>query len=114
MNEATAGLLPDQFSELDMYVAKWANPSMAEQYEARLSSDMDTMQAFHDAVTPLVPQIKAYLDSKAFEDFTEQDRRLGHLLVAWVPVCEAVEVFHQARVPDSKIFWEFVDEPHQF
>lgn len=114
MNEAGTGLLPDQFSELNDYVERWSNPSMADQYDARLESDMEAMQAFHDAVLPLVLPIKSYLGGKRFEDFTEEDRRLGHLLVAWVPVAEAVEVFRQPRVPDSKMFWEFVDEPQYF
>ena len=42
------------------------------------------------------------------------DAALGRLLIGWVPVAEAIEVFKQARVPDSKGYWELVQEPHSF
>ena len=56
-------------------------------------------------------EIKTYLDAKDFVDYSEEDRRLARLVFAWVPVAEAVEVFKQPRVPDSKMYWNIEIEP---
>jgi len=106
--------LPAEFSELNEFVDNWCNPGMAEQYAARLDSSIPEMQPFYEAVKLRVQDIRDYLDQIAFEDYTEADAALGHLLIGWVPVAEAIEVFKQTRVPDSKGYWEFVQEPHDF
>jgi hypothetical protein len=106
--------LPTQFAELQVFVEKWHKPGMGEQYAERLNSSMAELQEFYNAVKPRVLEIREYLDGKAFANYTDGDRVLGRLAIAWVPVAEAVEVFKQARVPDSKIYWEFVEEPQQF
>ena len=58
--------------------------------------------------------IKAYLDAIPFEDYSEADETLGRLVIAWVPVAEAIEEFKQPRVPESKGYWELVAEPCSF
>ena len=75
---------------------------------------MDEMQPFYQAVKSRVEEIKAYLDAIPFEQYTAADTALGRLVIAWVPVAEAVEVFKQPRVPDSKMYWEVVEEPRSF
>ena len=114
MTNTAEAMVPGQFSELNRYVERWDNPGMTEQYAARLGSTMDDMQEFYDAVKPRIPEIKEYLDSKDFSEYSEADKSLGRLAFAWVPVAEAVEVFKQALVPDSKMYWEIVEEPHAF
>ena len=106
--------LPAEFSELDEYVEQWCNEGMAAQYSARLNSSIPEMQPFYEAVKARVDDIKAYLDQIAFEDYSDADAALGRLLIGWVPVAEAIEVFKQTRVPDSKGYWELVQEPHSF
>lgn len=106
--------LPDRFSELNEFVERWCNRGISEQYAARLNSSVADMQPFYEAVKLRIAEIKAYLDEIPFEDYTESDTALGRLTIAWVPVAEALEVFKQARVPDSKGYWELVEEPHSF
>lgn len=106
--------LPAEFSELNQFVDQWCNPGMAEQYAARLNSSIPEMQPFYEAVKPRVEDIRDYLDQIPFGDYTEADAALGNLLIGWVPIAEAIEVFKQPRVPDSKDYWEFVQEPHDF
>ncbi|MEM8564724.1 MAG: hypothetical protein AAGF57_20955 [Pseudomonadota bacterium] len=106
--------LPEQFSELEPFIADWANHGMQAQYDKRLGSTIEQLQEFYDAVKPRILEVRAYLDEKDFDDYTEADSTLGRLVIAWVPVAEAVEVFKQPRVPDSKMYWEIVDEPHLF
>ncbi|MEM8497134.1 MAG: hypothetical protein AAF542_03865 [Pseudomonadota bacterium] len=114
MLESEQTNLPSQFSELNGFVDQWCNDDMAAQYAARLSSTMPEMQSFYEAVKMRVADIREYLDQIAFEDYTEADAALGRLLIGWVPVAEAIEVFKQIRVPDSKGYWELVEEPHSF
>jgi hypothetical protein len=104
-------LLPTQFSELERFVAKWDVRGLNARYAIRLASKMEELQEFHDAVMPLLPKIKTYLDSKPLNDYSDEDRRLGRLMFAWVPAAAAVEVFKQPRVPDSKTFWDVRIEP---
>jgi len=106
--------LPAPFSELNTFVERWCKTSMSEQYAARLNSTIAEMQPFYEAIKARVEDIKAHLDAKAFEDYSEADAALGRLAIAWVPVAEAIEVFRQPRVPDSKSYWELVEEPRSF
>ena len=106
--------LPPQFSELEQFVRAWCKESMSEQYAARLRSDMATMQPFYEAVKSRIVEIRDYLDGLAFDDYTEADAALGRMAIAWVPVAEAIEVFKQVRVPDSKGYWDIVQEPQSF
>ncbi len=103
--------LPPEFSDLERFVAKWDKPDTNERYANRLNSTMEEMTEFHDAVLPRIPAIKGYLDKKKFEDYSDADFRLARLTFAWVPVAEAVEVFGEPSVPDSRTYWEVVDEP---
>ena len=98
--------LPTQFAALERFVAKWDRPGTAERYAVRLTSTIEELQDFHDALLPRIGEVRAYLDSKSFADYSEADRRLGRLIFAWVSAAEAVEVFKQPRVPNSKGYWE--------
>ena len=106
--------LPEPFAELNPFLERWCNSTMNEQYAARLNSSIAEMQPFYEAVKARIEDICEYLDAKAFDEYSQGDVALGRLVVAWVPVAEAVEVFKQPRVPDSKSYWEVVEEPHTF
>ncbi len=114
MTDDRAVQLPDAFSDLNRFVQRWANGSMAEQYAARLSSNMNEMQEFYDAMKPRILDIRAYLDAIDFKDYAPPDIALAQLVYGWVPVAEAVEVFKQVIVPDSKMYWEIVESPSSF
>ena len=107
-------VLPEPFAELVPFVERWCNTTMSDQYAARLNSSIEEMQPFYDAVKERIGAIRAYLDGIDFEDYTEADATLGCLAISWVPVAEAIEVFKQPRVPDSKDYWELVEEPRSF
>jgi hypothetical protein len=103
--------LPTQFADLTRFTTRWDLPGTNQRYAMRLSSTMDELQDFHDALLPRVEDIRAYLDGKNFDEYTEADLRLARLVFAWVPVAEAVEVFKQPRVPQSKMYWDVKVEP---
>jgi hypothetical protein len=99
-------ILPEQFTELQRFVAKWDKPGTAERYAVRLASTMEELQDFHDALLPRMAAIRAYLDGKSFDAYSDADRCIGRLAFAWISAAEAVEVFKQPRVPDSKGYWD--------
>jgi len=102
----TQGLLPAEFFDLHCYVGKWDHPGTNERYAERLSSHYPELEEFHAIFGARLADVKAHLDKKAFCDYSDADRRLARLAWSWVIVAEAVEVFKQARVPDSKMYWD--------
>lgn len=103
--------LPPPFAHLERFVERWDHPGTNGRYTERLNSAFSDLQEFHKALGAELKAIKAYLDAKTFENFEESDRRLARLAFAWPVVAEAVEVFKQPRVPDSKMYWDVQVEP---
>ena len=62
---------------------------------------MEEMQAFYDAAFPRLEAILAYLDSFELDSLPDEARRLLQLSYSLVNVSFPVEVWRQARVPDS-------------
>src|SRR3984957_3141897 len=102
----TGVILPAQFADLERFVAKWDKPGTAERYAVRLASTMEELQGFHGALLARMASIRAYLDAQSFDAYSDAVRRLGRLAFAWISAAEAVEVFKQPRVPDSKGYWD--------
>ena len=107
----TEAILPEHFADLQRLVAKWDRQGTAERYAVRLASTIEELQDFHDTILPRMPAIRAHLDGKSFKAYSDADRCLGRLAFAWISAAEAVEVFKQARVPDSKGYWDVRAEP---
>jgi len=92
--------LPDGFADLEPF-AEWSLPTERERYAKRLASSMDELQAFYDAAFPRLPDAVAYLEQSRPEDLPEDGKRLLWLCCSLVNVSFPVEVWRQARVPDS-------------
>jgi hypothetical protein len=91
---------PPAFEDLQPF-AGWALPSEKDRYAKRLSSSMDELQAFYDAVFPRLDQGADYLRGVSIEAISDEDRNLLWLFASLVTVSFPVEVWHQPRVPDS-------------
>ncbi len=92
--------LPADFADLEPF-ADWALPSEADRYAKRLASSMDELQAFYDAAFPRLEDGADYLKSVALDGISDEDRNLLWLFSSLVTVSFPVEVWRQARVPDS-------------
>ena len=92
--------LPADFADLEPF-ADWCLATEGERYAKRLASSMDEMQAFYDAAFPRLEAAMACLDALPFEDLPEDATRLLWLCYSLVNVSFPVEVWRQARVPDS-------------
>ena len=92
--------LPPEFSDLEPFSA-WCLPTEAERYARRLSSSMEEMQAFYDAAFPRLEEILTYLDKLELDDLPPDAAQLLLLSYSLVNISFPVEVWRQARVPDS-------------
>ena len=92
--------LPAAFAELEPY-ADWALPSEGDRYAKRLASSMEQLQAFYDAAFPHLEDGADYLKGVELDGISDEDRNLLWLFSSLVTVSFPVEVWRQARVPDS-------------
>jgi hypothetical protein len=92
--------LPAQFADLEPF-ADWALATEAERYAKRLASSMDEMQSFYDAAFPRLDDAIAHLDKVGIAALPDPERHLLWLTYSLVNVSFPVEVWRQARVPDS-------------
>ena len=99
--DMSATRLPERFAELEPFVEKWDLPDINSRYAARLSSSMHDMQAFNDAMVVRAEDIRAWLDGRGFDDYTDADRRLARLMFAYAIVAQSVEIYKQPAVPDA-------------
>jgi hypothetical protein len=91
---------PDPFGELEPF-ARWALQTERERYAKRLSSSMDELQAFYDSAFPRLQEMMDWLDGFDLDALPDQATRLLWLCYSLVNVSFPVEVWRQARVPDS-------------
>lgn len=92
--------LPADFADLEPF-ADWALPSANDRYAKRLSSTMDELQSFYDAAFPRLEAGTQYLRDVPLDGISDENQRLLWLFEALVTVSFPVEVWRQARVPDS-------------
>jgi hypothetical protein len=93
-------LLPPEFAELEPF-ADWSLPTERERFAKRMASTMDELQDFYDAAFPRLESALAYLDRLEVKSLPDAARRLLWLYYSLVNASFPVEVWRQARVPDS-------------
>jgi hypothetical protein len=94
-------MLPADFSDLEPFAATWCLPTEHERFAQRLAVPMGEMQAFYDAITARYDEAMAYCDAFPLGDMPEDAVHLMHMLYSMVMVSFPVEVWGQARVPDT-------------
>jgi len=92
--------LPPDFADLEPY-SQWCLATEADRYAKRLASTMEEMQAFYDAAFPRLEEVLRYLDRLELDALPEDAGRLLMLCYSLINVSFPVEVWRQARVPDS-------------
>ncbi|GAB89686.1 hypothetical protein [Gordonia rhizosphera] len=103
--------LPAEFADLEKF-SDWCLATEPERYAKRLASTMEEMQAFYDAAIPRLEDACVFGDKFQLDDLPDDVRALVHLMQSLVMVSFPVEVWKQARVPDSGAAWaELITEP---
>ena len=104
-------MLPAEFAGLEPF-GDWVLATEPERYAKRLASSMAEMQAFYDAALPQLEPAMAHLDRSALHELPEAERNLLYLMYSLIMVSFPVEVWKQARVPDSgAAYLDLVVEP---
>jgi hypothetical protein len=88
----TKSTLPEPFSSLEPFVAFWAADSSAARAHCRDSSTEEDRIAFHGAMSEQLDAVLEYLDGKRFDEFSESDHALMHLVLSFGHVAMAVEL----------------------
>jgi len=97
----SAAKLPEKFADLEPFVDAWSLPTEGERYNKRLSSSMEEIQAFYDAIFPRSAQILDYLDQYSLDALPQDALRLQRLIYSLVCISIAVEAWGQPRIPDT-------------
>jgi hypothetical protein len=94
-------LLPNEFSALEPFAAKWCLATERERYATRLASTMEELQAFYDAIFPRVRDAMAYCDKFSLKEMPADALNLLRMLFSFVIVSFAVELWRQPYVPNT-------------
>ena len=94
-------LLPPEFSDHEPWARDWGLDSEPERYAKRLSSTMDEIQAFYDAVFPRAEEAIQYLEKFPLDDLPDDAHRLLKLLYSLILMSFPVEIWKQAYIPDT-------------
>jgi hypothetical protein len=94
-------LLPPEFVDLECFVAGWCLDSEPERYAKRLSSTMDEIQEFYDAIMPRAEEAICYLERFPLDSLPEDAFRLLKLLYSLILMSFPVEIWRQPNIPDT-------------
>jgi hypothetical protein len=89
--------LPSEFSDLEQF-AHWALPTSVKRNRKRITSSMDEINAFYNALLPRLAEILAYLDQFSLEEMPQDAQRLLSLSLSLAEISMAVELFHEPTV----------------
>ena len=94
-------LLPTEFSDLEPFARVWCLATERQRFAERMSSSIEDMRAFYDAMVPRAEEAIAYCDKFPLHEMPDDARHLLQLLYSLVMVSFPVEAWHQPAIPDS-------------
>ncbi len=95
-------LLPEMFSEWQVFVSQWTATDGDSRLRARLSSSVEERERFFMACSQRVPDALAYLDRCPVADWSEGDHLLMNLLLNLAHVALAVETQGDAETEHAR------------
>lgn len=90
--------LPEKFSDLEMFVEKWAKETELERATIRRNSSMAEIKMFYDAILPVTYEALMYLDQFKLNSLPSKENNLFLLCLALVEVGNAVDYYGQPCV----------------
>jgi hypothetical protein len=100
-------LLPEAFKDLEPFARDWALPTEEERLRRRLTSDMASILAFHDAMLPRMETVFEYLDRLPLYALPEDAQRLLFLTLSLAEVAPTIH-FYKGPIPSDVL------DPRQF
>jgi hypothetical protein len=111
MTSTETKTLPADFADLQRF-EDWILATEPERYAKRLASSMEEMQDLYDTVFPRLQPALDHIETFDWTDLPDPQRYLFHLLQSLVMVSFPIEVWKQARVPDSgAAYLDCIQEP---
>lgn len=95
------GRLPADFAVLEPFVEGWAKPREKDRWRQRVTSSMQEIQAFYDAMLPLLDDVVAHLDRHPLDGVPAKDQPLFYLALAFMDISPAVEIYGTPDLPDN-------------
>jgi hypothetical protein len=93
-----SGVFPEGFAQLEPF-APWALPTERARHAKKNASSMVEVQAFYDAMLPILPGALEHLSGFALSDLPAPGRRLLDLCLAMVEAAMAIENFGAVSPP---------------
>jgi hypothetical protein len=93
--------LPSAFADLEPFVDDWALATETERYTKRLTTPIQQIQAFYDAIFPRGAEVLDYLDQYSLDNLPDEALNLLRLMYSLVCISIAVEAWGQGRIPDT-------------
>jgi len=94
--------LPKGFAALKPLVEEWALPTQDARQSKRRGSSTETLQAFYDAMVPLLSKILEHADEFPMGELPEDSQRLFYLSLALAEVAPHIELYRgDPNVPHS-------------
>ena len=101
MTETMADVtFPAGFEDLAPW-SDWVLHGEKARYEKRVSSSMEELQAFYDAVFPRLADACVYLEQYPLDELSDEGINLLWLMCSLITVSFPVECWRQPRVPDA-------------
>ena len=94
-------MLPKEFAALEPYAPTWALATEQERWDQRMASSMDELQAFYDAIFPLVEDAIAFCDKFDLHDMPDDAANLLRMIYSFILVSFPVELWRQPNGPDT-------------
>ncbi len=93
--------LPQPFSKLEPFVEQWSLGTERERNNIRITSTMEEIQEFYDAMLSQIHDALTYLDSFPLDDMPEDAQKLFNLTLSLAEVSNCVERFGEPAVPNG-------------
>lgn len=111
MTTTIPAILPPGFADLERF-SDWVLPDEAARVEARLTRPYTESKAFYEAMLAEVPRFMPHLLARTSQADTH-DRNLLALVLAYVEIANAVEIYDESEVPDGadlRLFISVLDD----
>jgi len=96
----TTNLLPAPFQDLAPFL-DWALAKETERTRKRMTSSMEEIRGFYDAMLARMDAIVEYLKQFPADDMPDEARTLFHLSLSLIEVSNAVELYKQPKLPNG-------------
>ncbi|WP_327753238.1 hypothetical protein VVT58_24045 (plasmid) [Sphingobium sp. SJ10-10] len=102
--ETPSRSLPAEFGELEPYVEKWNVEPLSRRQQARISSSLQDLRSFYDAMMSRGDEAIEYLNSVDLNDPPPEAKALLNMMRSLMEVSHSVELWDRVDQPGAYDF----------